>query len=68
MFRIRVLAAQEEIDLIEKAARKERLSVPQFVARVTKSLARELKTSKIDRRSTPPSKHKKSPRRKPKSF
>ncbi len=67
MFRVRVLATQEEIALIAKAARKERLSVSQFVTRVARSLGKELSASKINRRRSTSPKKAKPPRRKPKS-
>ena len=47
MFRVRVLATLEEIALIAKAARRQGLSVSQFVTRVAGDLSRELKASKI---------------------
>ncbi len=67
MFRVRVLATQEEIALIAKAARKQGLSVSQFVRRVATKLGRMLKTSKIERRRATSPKQTKPPRRKPKS-
>lgn len=67
MFRFRVLATQEEIALIAKAARKQSLSVSQFVTRAAMSLGRELKASKIKRRGATSPKQTKPPRRKPKS-
>jgi hypothetical protein len=55
VFRVRVLATQEEIVLIAKAARKQRLSVSQFVARVVRKFGKNLKVRKIPRRRrTPP--------------
>ena len=47
MFRVRVLATQEEIALIAQAARKQRLSVSQFVTRVMKEFGKNLKSRKI---------------------
>jgi hypothetical protein len=67
VFRVRVLATQEEIALIAKAARKRRLSVSQFVTHVARNLGSELKTSKIRRPDTNSRKQTKPPRRKPKS-
>jgi len=67
VFRVRVLATQEEIALIAKAARKQGLSVPQFVTRAAMSLGRELKASKIKRRGATSPKQRKTQRRKPKS-
>jgi hypothetical protein len=67
VFRVRVLATQEEIALIAKAARKQRLSVSQFVTRVARRLGKELNASKIDRRRGTSPKKAKPPRRKPKS-
>jgi len=67
VFRVRVLATQEEIALIAKAARKQRLSVSQFVTRVARNLGRSLKISKIRRPGTNSRKQTKPPRRKPKS-
>lgn len=64
MFRVRVLATQEEIALIAKAARKQRLSVSQFVTRVARDLGRDLKASKIKRRGATSRKQTKPPRRK----
>ena len=46
MFRVRLLATQEEIALIAKAARKQGLSVPQFVTRVARNLGSKLKAFK----------------------
>jgi len=65
VFRVRVLATQEESAVIEQAARKKGLSAPQFVTRVIRSLARTLKARKIAHRRTSP--RQKSLRRKPKS-
>ena len=62
-----ILLSEEEKTNIEKAARKQGLSVPQFVTRVARSLGRELKTSKIKRSGTTSPKKTKPPRRKPKS-
>lgn len=67
MFRVRVLATQEEIALIAKAARKHGLSVSQFVTRVARNLGREIKASKIKRRGAKSLKQTKTSRRKPKS-
>ncbi len=67
MFRVRVLAAQEEIALIAKAARKQGLSVPQFVTHVARSLSRERNTSKIKRSGATSPNKTKPPLRKPKS-
>jgi len=67
VFRVRVLATQEEIALIAKAARKQGLSVPQFVTHAAISLGRELKASKIKRRGATSPKQTKPQRRKPKS-
>ena len=67
MFRVRLLATQEEIALIAKAAHKQGLSVPQFVTRAAMSLGRELKASKIKRRGATSPKQTKPQRRKPKS-
>lgn len=67
MFRVRVLATQEEIALIAKAARKQGLSVSQFVTRVARNLGSELEVSKIERRGATSPKKTKPPRRKPKS-
>ena len=67
MFRVRVMATQEEIALIAKAARKQGLSVFQFVTRVTRSLGTELKTSKIKRSGAQSPKKTKPRRRKPRS-
>jgi hypothetical protein len=67
VFRVRVMATQEEITLIAKAARKQRLSAPQFVSRVTKSLARSLKARKMPRRGVASPGKTESLRRKPKS-
>lgn len=47
MFGIRVLATEEETALITHAARKQGLSASQFVTRVAKRLARNLKAVKI---------------------
>ena len=67
MFRVRLLATQEEIALIAKAARKERLSVSQFVTRVSRNLGKDLKGSKIKRRGATSRKRTKPMRRKPRS-
>ena len=67
MFRVRVLATEEEIALITQAARKRGLSAPQFVSRVVKRLARTLKTPETGRRSATSSRRTKSLRKKPKS-
>ena len=67
MFRVRVLATQEEIALIAKAARKQRLSVSQFVTRMARNLGKDLKGSKIKRRGATSSKQTKPLRRKPRS-
>jgi hypothetical protein len=67
VFRVRVLATQEEIALIAQAARKQRLSVPQFVTRVVRKFGKTLKVRKIaPRRRTSP-RQKRSLRKKPKS-
>lgn len=67
MFRVRVLATQEEIALIAKAARKQRLSVSQFVTGVAKEFGKKLKTrNTTSRRPTFP-KPKRSLRKKPRS-
>ena len=67
MFRVRVLATQEEIALIAKAARKRRLSVSQFVTGVVKEFGKNLKTrNTTSRRATFPN-PKRSLRKKPKS-
>ena len=50
MFRVRVLATLEEFALIAKAARRQGLSVSQFVTRVAEDLSTELKASKIKER------------------
>jgi len=67
VFRVRVLATQEETALIAKAARKQGLSVSEFVARVAKNLGREFIASKVKRRGATSPKQTKPPRRKPKS-
>jgi hypothetical protein len=67
VFRVRVLATQEEIALIAKAARKQRLGVSQFVTRVARNLERDLKGSKIKRRGATSRKQTKPLRRKPRS-
>jgi len=67
VFRVRVLATLEEFALIAKAARRQGLSVSQFVTRVAGNLSRELKASKIKRRGATSPKQTKPPRRKPKS-
>lgn len=55
MFRVRVLATQEKIGLIAKAARKQRLSVSQFVTRVARKLGKNVETRKVPpRRSKSP--------------
>jgi uncharacterized protein (DUF1778 family) len=65
VFRVRLLATQEEIALIAKAARKQGLSVPQFVTRVARNLGNKLKAFKQRGAASP--KQTKPPRRKPKS-
>jgi hypothetical protein len=67
VFRVRVLATQEEIALIAKAARKQRLSVSQFVTRTARNLGKDLKGSKIERRGATSRKQTKPLRRKPRS-
>jgi hypothetical protein len=67
VFRVRVLATQEENVLIAKAARKQGLSVSQFVTRVARSLSRKLNPSKIKRSGSTSPRQMKPPRRKPKS-
>lgn len=67
MFRVRVLATQEEIALIAKAARKQGLSVSQFVTRVARNLGGRLKASKMKQRNATSPKQTKPPHRKPKS-
>jgi hypothetical protein len=67
VFRVRVLATQEEIALIAKAARKQCLSVSQFVTRVAGDLSTELKASKIKGRGATSPEKTKAQRRKPKS-
>ncbi len=67
MFRVRVLATQEEIALIANAARKQGLSASQFVTRVARNLGRELTASKIERRGPKSPKQTRPSRRKPKS-
>jgi hypothetical protein len=67
VFRVRLLATQEEIALIAKAARKQGLSVPQFVTRAARNLGRERKASKIKRRGATSPKQTRPQRRKPKS-
>jgi hypothetical protein len=47
MFRVRVMATQAESALIAKAARKQDLSVPQFVTRVVRKLGKNLKARKV---------------------
>jgi uncharacterized protein (DUF1778 family) len=67
VFRVRVLATQEEIALIAKAARKQGLSASQFVTRVARNLGRKLKDSNIKRRDATSRKQTKPLRRKPRS-
>lgn len=67
MFRVRVLATQEEISLIAKAARKQRLSVSQFVGRVVRKFGKNLKVRKIAPRTRTSPRRKRSLRKKPKS-
>ena len=67
MFRVRVLATLEEFALIAKAARRQGLSVSQFVTRVAGDLSTELKASKIKGRGATSSEQTKPQRRKPKS-
>lgn len=67
MFRVRVLATQEEIALIAQAARKQRLSVPQFVTRVVRKFGKNLKVRKIASRTRTSPRRKRSLRKKPKS-
>jgi uncharacterized protein (DUF1778 family) len=67
VFRVRVLATQEEIALIAKAARTQGLSMSQFVTRVARNLGSKPKTLKIKRRGAASPKQTKPPRRKPKS-
>jgi hypothetical protein len=67
VFRVRVLATQEEIALIAKAARKQGLSVPEFVTRVVRKLGRNLKAHKIARPRAISPRPKRSFRKKPKS-
>jgi hypothetical protein len=67
VFRVRVLATQEEIALIAKAARKQGLSVPQFVTRVIRKLGRNLNPHKIAPRRPRSPRPKRSFRKKPKS-
>ena len=67
MFGIRVLATEEETALITHAARKQGLSASQFVTRVAKRLAKNLKAGRIAYRGSTPPKQAKSLRRKPKS-
>ena len=67
MFRVRVLATQEEIALIAQAARKQRLSVSQFVARAVRKLGKNVKTGKIVPRRPKSPLPKRSLRKKPKS-
>ncbi len=67
MFRVRVLATEEEIALITQAARKLGLSAPQFVTRLVKRLTRTLQTPKTRRRSATSPRRTKSLRKKPKS-
>jgi hypothetical protein len=67
VFRVRVLATQEEFSLIAKAARKQRLSVSQFVARVVKKFGKNLKVHKITPRRRTSPRRKRSLRKKPKS-
>ena len=67
MYRVRVLATQEEIALIAQAARKQRLSVPQFVTRVVRKVGKKLKLRKIAPRTRTSPRRKRSLRKKPKS-
>ena len=67
MFRVRVLATQEENALIAQAARKQGLSVTQFVTRVVRKLGRELNPGKIEPRRPKSPSPKRSFRKKPKS-
>ena len=67
MFRVRVLATQEEIALIAKAARKQGQSVPQFITRVIRKVGRNLKARKIPPRRPPTPRPKGSLRKNPKS-
>jgi hypothetical protein len=66
VFRVRVLATQEEILLIAKAARKQGLSLSEFLTRVIRKLGRNLKPSKIAPKPRSP-RSKRSFRKKPKS-
>ncbi len=67
MFRVRVLATQEEIALIAKAAHKQGLSVSQFVTRVIRKLGRNPNPRKIAPRRPRSPRPKRSFRKKPKS-
>ena len=67
MFRVRVLATLEEFALIAKAARRQGLSVSQFVTRVAEDLSTELKASKIKGHDATSPEQTKPQRRKPKS-
>jgi hypothetical protein len=67
VFRVRVLATQEEFALIAKAARRQGLSVSQFVTRVAGDLSREPKASKIKGRGATSPEQTKPQLRKPKS-
>jgi len=67
VFRVRVLATQEEIALIAKAARKQGLSVPEFVTNVARSFGTEIKTSQMKRGGATSRRKTKSRRRKPRS-
>lgn len=67
MFRVRVLATQEENALIAKAARKQGLSVSQFVARVVRKFGKKLNVRKIAHRRRTSPRRKRSLRKKPKS-
>jgi hypothetical protein len=67
VFRVRVLATQEEIALIAQAARKQRLSVPQFVTRVVRKFSKNLKVRKIAPRTRTSPRQKRSLRKKPRS-
>jgi hypothetical protein len=67
VFRVRVLATLEEFALIAKAARRQGLSVSQFVTRVAGDLSTELKAFKIKGHGATSPQQKKPQRRKPKS-
>jgi len=67
VFRVRVLATQEENALIAQAARKQGLSVSQFVTRVVRKFGKNLKVRKIAPRTPTSSRRKRSLRKKPKS-